>query len=259
MLLTIDAGNTNITLGVFDGNNLTSTFRITTKEKRTSDEFKILIFNLLQSEHIDPHDIIEVIVSSVVPNIMHSLVNSIKKLFKVMPLIIGPGIKTGIAINAENPKEVGADRIVNVTAAYNKYKRACLIIDFGTATTFDYVSDKGVFEYTVITPGLEIAGNALSNNAAKLPAIEIKFPSTILTKNTISGMQAGLMYGYLGQVEYIVRKMKKEINNEMIVIATGGLGREIAKNTDCINVYEKNLAFHGMKIIFDKTKEAQKQ
>lgn len=258
MLLTIDAGNTNITLGVFDDDKLTSTFRITTKEKRTSDEYKILFYNLLHSEHINPHDINEVIISSVVPNIMHSLVNSIKKLFSVHPLIVGPGIKTGIAINAENPKEVGADRIVNVTAAFNKYKKACLVIDFGTATTFDYVSEKGVFEYTVITPGIEIAGNALSTNAAKLPAIEIKLPKTILTKNTISGMQAGLMYGYLGQVEYIVKKMKEEIGNDMLVISTGGLGREIANNTDTINVYERDLAFYGMKIIHDRTKESQK-
>ena len=259
MLLTVDAGNTNITLGVFDQNELRSTFRITTKENRTSDEFKILIFNLLISDSIDPTAINEVIISSVVPNIMHSLVNSIRKLFNAEPLIVGPGVKTGIAINAENPKEVGADRIVNVTAAYNKHRRACLVIDFGTATTFDYVSDKGVFEYTIITPGIEIAGNALSQNAAKLPAIEIKKPESILAKNTINGMQAGLIYGYLGQVEYIIKQIKKEIGSDMLVIATGGLGKVIAQNTEYINIYNKNLAFYGMKIIHDRTKEAMNQ
>lgn len=259
MLLTIDVGNTNITLGVFNENELSATFRITTKEKRTSDEFKILIYNLLISDNLNPKDITEVIISSVVPNIMHSLTNSIKKLFKVDPLIVGPGIKTGIAINAENPKEVGADRIVNVTAAYNKYRKACLVIDFGTATTFDYVSDKGIFEYTVIVPGVEIAGNALSSNAAKLPAIEIKTPKTILAKNTITGMQAGLMYGYIGQVEYIIKQIKKELGKDMLVIATGGLGREFNTHSDLIEVYDRNLAFYGMKIIYDKTTGKKKQ
>ena len=216
--------------------------------------FKILFYNLLKSENLSPKFIDDVVISSVVPNIMHSLTNCIYKLFNVEPLIIGPGIKTGISINAENPKSVGADRIVNVTAAFNKYKKATLIIDFGTATTFDYVSDDAVFEYTIITPGLEIASMALTSNAAKLPAVQIKMPNSILAKNTIAGMQAGIMYGYIGQVEYIIKKMKEEIGKDMLVIATGGLGRTISENTKYIDIYERDLAFYGMKLIFEKNK-----
>jgi len=254
MLLTIDAGNTNITLGIFDKEDLLTTFRITSKESHTSDEYKILLYNLLQSEDISVKDIKDVVISSVVPNIMHSLTNCIYKLFNVEPLIVGPGIKTGISINAENPKSVGADRIVNVTAAYNKYRKAVLVIDFGTATTFDFVSKDAVFEYTVITPGLEISSKALTENAAKLPSVQIKVPKSILAKNTIKGMQAGIMFGYLGQVEYIIKKMKEEIGQDMLVIATGGLGRTIYENTKYIDSYDRNLAFYGMKLIYEKNK-----
>lgn len=259
MLLTIDAGNTNITMGVFDEDELVGSFRITTKIPRTSDELGFLICNMLITKGIDPHSIEHVIISSVVPKIMHALTNSIRKYLNREPLIINSEIETGIKIHTDNPKEVGADRIVNVAAAYHIYKKACMIIDFGTATTYDYVSDEGIFEYTVISPGIEISAQALVSQTAKLPDIEIKKPDSILAKNTVQGMQAGLVYGYIGQVEYTIKKMKEELNKEMVIIATGGLGRMIYNETDCIDFYDPDLAYKGMKIIFEKNKEAFKQ
>ncbi|MEA4875525.1 type III pantothenate kinase [Anaerorhabdus sp.] len=253
MLLTIDVGNTNITMGVFDGDNLIGNFRLTTKTPRTSDEFGICLQTLLTKYNIEPEQINDVIISSVVPKVMHALNNCSIKYLNKTPIIIGPGIKTGIQIQSDNPKEVGADRIVNVAAAYYTYHQACLIIDFGTATTFDYVSDKGVFEYTVIAPGIEISAQALWNQTAKLPEIEIKKPEKVLAKNTVNGMQSGIVNGYIGQVEYLIKAILKELNTKNVkVIATGGLGRIIYNETDCIDVYDPDLAFKGMKIIYDR-------
>ena len=258
MLMTLDVGNTNITGGIFDGDDLKATFRLTTKTPRTSDELGMVLWMIMSARMIDATAISDVIISSVVPKVMHSLENAIIKYFHVTPLIIGPGIKTGVSVNAENPKEVGADRIVNVAAAYHLYHQACMVIDFGTATTFDYISDKGVFEYTVISPGIEISAQALWSMTSKLPQIEIVKPERVLAKNTVNGMQSGLVYGYIGQVEYIVRKIKEELNDpDMKVIATGGLGRILVNETDCIDEYDPNLAFKGMKIIYEKNRKGQ--
>jgi len=254
MLLVIDVGNTNITLGVYDNNVLIANFRLTTIMQRTSDEFGITLFSFFRTKDIDPKKIEGVVISSVVPKVMHSLTNSIRKYFNLTPMIVGPGVKTGISIKTENPKEVGADRIVNVAAAYHIYGGPVIIIDFGTATTYDYVNEKGEFEFGVISPGLEISAQALWTKAAKIPEIEIKKPETIMCKNTITSMQGGLVYGYIGQTEYIIQKMKEETNQEIKVIATGGLGRIIYNETDMIDVYDADIAFKGMKIIYEKTK-----
>lgn len=254
MLMTIDVGNTNITLGVFDGEELRATFRLTTKAPRTSDELGVSICSFLNARGIALDQITDAVISSVVPKVMHSLTSALRRYFSVTPLIIGPGIKTGIRMGGDNPKETGADRIVNVAAAYHTYKRACLVLDFGTATTYDYVSDEGVFEYTVISPGLQISAQALWSQTAKLPEVEIVKPASILARNTVNGMQSGLVYGYIGQVEYIIKKMREELGGEMIVLATGGLGRMISKETEEIDFYDPNLAFKGMKIIYEKNR-----
>ncbi|MFV0379588.1 MAG: type III pantothenate kinase [Anaerorhabdus sp.] len=255
MLLTIDVGNTHITMGILNGSEIIGNFRLTTKTPRTSDEYEICLSTLLERNNIIPEDIEDIIIASVVPKIMHSLVNCIRKYLNKMPIIIGPGIKTGVQIHTDNPKEVGADRIVNVAAGYYTYHKACLIIDFGTATTFDYISKSGVFCHTVIAPGLEISAQALWSQTAKLPEFEIKKPNSILAKNTIHGMQAGVVYGYIGQVEYIIKEMIKELKTDDIkVIATGGLGRIISAETELIDEYDPHLAFKGMKIIYDKNK-----
>jgi len=253
MLLTIDAGNTHISMGVFQGDDLIGTFRLTTKTPRTSDEFGLCISSLLELRKIRLEEITDVIISSVVPKIMYSLTNSIRKYLHLEPMIIGPDLVTGIEIRTENPKAVGADRIVNAAYVHHIVKEACLVIDFGTATTYDYVSKEGVFEYTVISPGLEITAQALSRETAKLPEVEIKKPASILAKNTVNGMQAGIVYGYIGQVEYIVRKMKEELGN-FKVIATGGLGRVFEKEPGLIDEYDPDLAYKGMKVLFDMNK-----
>lgn len=254
MLVVVDVGNTNITLGVYNEDKLIANFRLTTKLQRTSDEFGIALFSFFQTKNINPQDVEDVLISSVVPKIMHSLTNAIRKYFNIEPIIVGPGIKTGICIKTENPKELGADRIVDIAAAYHIYGGPTLVIDFGTATTYDYVNELGEFEFGVTSPGIEICAQALWTQAAKLPEIEIKKPESIVCRNTITSMQGGLVYGYIGQTEYIIKKVKEAVGKDIKVVATGGLGRIIYNETDMIDVYDPDLAFKGMKVIYHKNK-----
>ncbi|MBR3646596.1 MAG: type III pantothenate kinase [Lachnospiraceae bacterium] len=255
MLLALDAGNTNITVGVFDNDKIVGTFRLNTQIARTSDEFGILIIDLLTHNKIDAAKVNDVIISSVVPKIMHSLINGIRKYFKVDPIIIQAGIKTGIKVKTASPADVGADRIVDLAGAYGIYGGPALVIDYGTATTYDYVDVEGNFEFGVTSPGIRTSAKALSQDAAKLPEIEIKMPDTILVRSTVTSMQAGLIYGYIGQTEYIIDKMKEATGvHDMKVIATGGLGRIIADNTEKIDIYDPDLTLKGMKLIFDKNR-----
>lgn len=259
MLVVIDIGNTNITIGIYKQNKLIGNYRLTTKMKRTSDEYGFMILNFLSASKVKKEDIQDVIVASVVPKIMHSFLNSIRKYMHKEPIVIGPGIRTGISIKAENPKAVGADRIVDAAGAFYEYGGPCLVIDFGTATTYDYVDEHGNFEYGVITLGLETNAQAMWTQAAKLPEIEIKKPKSILTKTTTTSMQAGLVYGYIGQSEYIIKQFKKELGMNMKVIATGGLGKIIYRNTDEIDVYDRDLTFKGLKYIYEKYSEDKKR
>ncbi len=255
MLFAIDVGNTNITIGLYDGQRLEKTFRMTTGISRTSDEFGVFLCELLRMRNLSNDVINEVVIASVVPNIMHSLTNGIKKYFGISPLIVEPGIKTGINIAIPNPKQLGADRIVDAVAAYYIYGGPVLVLDFGTATTYDLVNGEGSFTAGVTSPGIGLSANALWSGTAKLPEIEIKVPDTILCKDTISSMQAGVCLGYIGQTEYIVKRMKKESGfRDMKVVATGGLGKMIYENTDCIDVYDPDLTLHGLRIIMDKQK-----
>ena len=253
MLLVIDVGNTNITIGIYDGDDLCASFRLSTKDRtRTSDEFGIELYNLLHAKNIKASDIKSTIISSVVPNLMHSLTNAIYKYFNMEPLIVGPGIKTGLSIHIDEPRSLGADRIVDAVAAYTIYGGPILVLDFGTATTYDFVSADGVFECAVTAPGIEICAEAMWSKAAQLPKIEIKKPASILAKNTITSMQAGVVFGYIGSVEYIISAMKKELGCGCKVVATGGLGRIIASETKMIDEYDPDLTFKGMKIIYEK-------
>lgn len=255
MLFAIDAGNTNITIGLFDGERLEKTFRMTTGISRTSDEYGVFLCDWLRMRQLSTDVIDEVIIASVVPKIMHSLVNGIKKYFGITPLIVEPGIKTGINIALPNPKQLGADRIVDAVAAYHMYGGPVLTVDFGTATTYDLINADGVFEAEVTSPGIRLIANALWTGTAKLPEIEIKVPETILCKDTISSMQAGVCMGYIGQTEYIVKRMRKESGyDNMKVVATGVLGKMIYENTDCIDVYDPDLTLHGLRLIMDKQK-----
>ncbi len=253
MVLVIDVGNTNITCGVYEKDALKTTFRITTKIPRTSDEYGVLFRDMLNSNDISTEDIEGVIIASVVPNVMHALVGAINRYVGKNPLIVGPGIKTGIMITSDNPKEIGPDRIVDAVAAYVKYGGPVLVLDFGTATTYDLVTEDGKFPVGITAPGIRISAKALWEDTAKLPEIEIKKPKSILATETISSMQAGLVYGQIGQTEYIIKKVKEETGyTNLKVVATGGLGRIIANETDTIDVYDSSLTLDGLKIIYDK-------
>lgn len=253
MLLVVDVGNTNITLGVFEGEELLATFRMTTKIPRTSDEYGILLCDLLEKKGMDMKKIEAVIVASVVPGIMHSFTNAIVKYLDIRPIIVGAGTKTGIRIATANPKEIGADRIVDAVAAYGLYGGPVIVIDFGTATTYDLVMEDGSFTAGITSPGIKICANALWNETAKLPEIEIKKPDSILAKETVTSMQAGLIYGCIGQTEYIVKKIIEEAElKDVKVIATGGLGRIIANATECIDVYDPMLTMKGLRLIYEK-------
>lgn len=253
MLLGIDVGNTNITLGAFKGDSLVGSFRMTTKLSRTSDEYGILIQDLLEHNGIRVEDLDAVIVASVVPDIMYSFNSGIIKYLKKEPIIVGPGVRTGIKIITENPRQIGADRIVDAVAAYELYGGPVIVVDFGTATTYDLVLGDGSYAAGVTAPGIQTSARALWEAAAKLPKFEIIKPKSILAKETISSMQAGVVYGYIGQSEYIIRQMKKESGLEDIkVVATGGLGKIIADELDLIDVYDKNLTLQGLRLIYER-------
>lgn len=253
MLLTVDVGNTNITFGVFDKEELVGTFRMMTKQLRTSDEYGVTLVSLLQYNQIAIDSISGIIVASVVPNIMHSLLGGIERYLKKKPLIVGPGIKSGIKIVTENPKEIGPDRIVDAVAAYEKYGGPVLVIDFGTATTYDLINENGEFCAGITAPGIRISAKALWEDTAKLPEIEIKRPKSILAQNTVTSMQAGLVYGQIGQTEYIIQQVKKESGlDKLKVVATGGLGSIIADETDAIEIYDRTLTLYGLRSIYCK-------
>ena len=234
MLLALDVGNTNITIGVFKRKEIIEVFRITTKLPRTSDEFGILISSLLKEKGLDEGEVKAAIIGSVVPNIMHSLSSGLIKYFDVKPIIVGPGIKTGINLGRFNPREVGADRIVDLVAGYEIYGGPALVIDYGTATTYDIVTENGVFLAGVIAPGIRTSANVLYRDAARLPEI-------------------GLYYGVVGETKYMVQKMKEETGfDNMKVIATGGLGNMIAQTVDEIDYYDPTLTLKGLQIIYEK-------
>lgn len=253
MVLALDVGNTNITAGVFSGDELKASFRITTKMPRTSDEFGMILCDLIEKNKIQVGKIKDVIVCSVVPNIMHSLCSGIIKYLHISPLIVEAGIKTGIKIVTPNPQQIGADRIVDAVGAYEIYGGPVLVIDFGTATTYDFVDGNGAFLGGITAPGIRISAKALWEDAAKLPEIEIRKPEKVLGKDTISSMQSGLIYGQIGQTEYIVKRVKEEMGlSDIKVVATGGLGRIIAEETDAINIYDPNLTLKGTYLVYKK-------
>ncbi|KOA18763.1 type III pantothenate kinase [Clostridium homopropionicum DSM 5847] len=259
MIFVLDAGNTNIVLGIFKEKELIVECRIGTDSKRTADEYGIQVLELFNHNKIDVKEIEGVIISSVVPNIMYSIEHMIRKYFKVNPIVVGPGVKTGINIKYDNPKSVGADRIVNAVAAHDIYKKPLIIIDFGTATTYCAVTKKGDYLGGAICPGIKISADALFEKAAKLPRIELIKPSHIICKNTVSSMQSGIVYGYIGQVDYIVTKMKEEMKSfgeeDPYVIATGGLAGLIFQESATIDEVNPFLTLEGLRIIYEKNKE----
>lgn len=259
MILVLDAGNTNMVLGLYEDKNLIADWRLSTDPLRTADEYSIQVIQLFLQSNLRLEDVEGVIVSSVVPNIMYSVEHMVAKYFKKKPIIVGPGTKTGINIKYDNPKEVGADRIVNAVAAHEIYKKPLVIIDFGTATTFCAVTQSGDYLGGAIAPGVKISSEALFEKAAKLPRVELMKPSSVICKNTVSSMQAGMTYGYGGLVDHIVSKIKQELmdsgEKEPLVVATGGLAKLISEESETIDIIHSFLTLEGLRIIYEKNKD----
>ncbi len=256
MILVIDVGNTNMTLGVYQGEELKATFRIMTKTPRTSDEYGVIITQLLKNKGIEAMGLEGSIVASVVPDVMHSLMSGLMRYTGTRPVNVGPGTRTGIRIVTEEPRAIGADRIVDAVAAYEKYGGPVLVLDFGTATTYDLITERGEFTAGITAPGIRISSEALWTQAAKLPNIEIRKPKSILAQETITSMQAGLVYGQIGQTEYIIKKVREESGIQNLkVVATGGLGRLIADETEAIDIYDSSLTLDGLRIIYGKNRK----
>jgi len=253
MLLVFDVGNTNMVLGAYKGKELVSNFRLGTDKSKTSDEYGVIIRQLFEYENLSLNNVRDVIISSVVPEVMHSLENFSMKFCNKEPIIIGPGVKTGINIKYENPQQVGADRIVNAVAGFEKYGGPLILIDFGTATTFCAVSSKGEYLGGAISPGIKISSEALFQRASKLHKVEIAKPKGVIGKNTTWAMQSGIVFGYAGLVDNIVKMMMKELGEEDVkVVATGGLAPLICAETSTVRIVDKFLTLEGLRIIYER-------
>ncbi|MEM4657867.1 MAG: type III pantothenate kinase, partial [Candidatus Methanosuratincola sp.] len=251
LLLAVDVGNTNIGFGIFRGSELMAHFRVGTDRTKTSDEYGILIKNLIEAKGISARNVEGGIISCVVPPLIDPLKKALGDFFGIFPLLVEPGVKTGMPILYANPKEVGADRIANAVAAYNKYRRSVIVVDFGTATTFDCISDRGEYMGGVIAPGLQVSAEALFTAASKLPKVEISRPKTVIGKSTVESMQAGLIYGYAGLVDGIASRILREMPRGTRVVATGGLAGLIAGESKRIEEVDDLLTLNGLRLIYD--------
>lgn len=260
MILVLDVGNTNIVLGVYEEKKLVVDWRLATDSKRTADEYGVQVTQLFTQNNLSPREVEGVIISSVVPNIMYTIEHMIRKYFNLIPLIVGPGIKTGINIKYDNPKEVGADRIVNAVAAHDMFNKPLILIDFGTATTFCAVAKNADYLGGAICPGIKISADALFERAARLPRVELLKTPGVICKNTVTSMQAGIIYGYTGQVDFLVEKMKAEMETygeyDPVIVATGGLAALISRESKYIQNVIPNLTLEGLRIIYEKNKES---
>ena len=264
MLLAFDVGNSNIVLGVFKDGKLVTNWRIETDNNKSADEYGMIVTQLFQYEGLQASDVKDIIISTVVPSVLYTLQHLAMKYFKKRAITVESGVKTGLVVKYDNPKQVGADRIVNAVAAYQKYGGPLIIIDFGTATTFCAVTEKAEYLGGSIAPGLKIASEALFEKTSKLPKVELEEPGQTICKNTIQSMQSGLVYGHMGLVDYIVNKMKRELEaitesgKAVTVVATGGLSTLIDDGVDCIDHVDKMLTLEGLEIIYQKNKKPAK-
>ncbi len=252
MLLVVDVGNTNTVIGIYEGEKLVNNWRIRTVVDHTIDEYGMLILNLYKNSKVSSKSITSIIISCVVPSMLNILEPLCRKYFDLSPLIVGPGMKTGMPIYYDNPREVGADRVVNAVAAHEKYKGDLIVVDFGTATTFDYVTHRGEYMGGCIAPGVVISSEALFRRASKLPPVELTRPRHVIAKDTVSSMQAGIVFGYASLVDGIVNRIKKEAQKDPKVIATGGLANVIAKETTTIDHVDEMLTLEGLRIIYSR-------
>lgn len=255
MLLVMDIGNTNIAVGIFQEKILVKHWKIKSEREKTCDEYAVTLLNLFSISKVDAAQIDAVIFSSVVPPLTPIFQTLSHSLFQVKPLIVGPGLKTGMPILYENPQEVGADRVVASVAAFEKYGGPCIVVDFGTATTFDSISKKGEYLGGAIAPGIQIAAEALYLKTAKLPRIEIKKPEGIIGRTTVASMQSGLYYGYIGLVVNIIKEIKHELGEETKVVSTGSVASQIFREIESINHLEPNLVLEGLRILHERNSE----
>lgn len=257
MIFTMDVGNTNIKMGLFNGKELIKYWRLSTNRTSTSDEYGILVTSLFHTDGLSRNLVDGIMVSSVVPSVNFTIEHMCSDYFGQMPKFVMPGIKTGINIRYDNPQALGSDRICNAVAAQAYYGSPCIYIDFGTATTFGVVDEKGAFAGGCICPGIKIASDALVRGTAKLPNFELTKPDAVIGKNTITNLQSGIFYGYVGQVEYLIRRMKQELNREdAIVVATGGMAHMIAAETSSIDRIDGRLTLKGLRLIYERNQEA---
>jgi len=257
MLLAVDIGNTNTVLGIFQEQKLIEDWKIKTEEDKTSDEYAFILLSLLNFSRLEAREIESVIISSVVPPLTPVFQNACQKLFEIKPLIVGPGLKTGMSILYENPQEVGADRVAATVAAFGKFGGPCIVVDFGTATTFDAVSSKGEYLGGAIAPGIQISAEALFLKTAKLPRIEIKKPKKAIGRSTVSSMQSGLFFGYIGLISNIIEKIKRELGRDVRVISTGGFAAQISPEIKSIDFFEPHLVLEGLRIIYERNKQEE--
>lgn len=255
MILVFDIGNTNIVLGVYRDSELLAHWQLSTNRQQTADEYGILIKTLFNCEGLEAKDVNAMVISSVVPPLMDNIGQMASKFFGVEPLLIGPGIRTGLRIMYDNPKEVGADRIVNAVAAFAKYGGPVVIVDFGTATTFCAVSATGDYLGGAIVPGIRIAAEALFQRAAKLPRIELAKPKTAIGRNTVASMQSGIVFGYAGLVDAMVRRFRAEMGGKAYVVATGGLAELIAGEAETIQTVDPFLTLEGLRLLYERNRE----
>jgi len=254
MLLTADIGNTNIVIGMFQGKKLIENWKIRTEREKTSDEYALSLLGLFKFSRLEASEVKSVIISSVVPPLTPVFQSLSQKLFKIRPLIVGPGLKTGMPILYENPLEVGADRVVAAIAAFEKYKGPCIVVDFGTATTFDAVSSEGEYLGGAIAPGIQISAEALFIKTAKLPRIEIRKPKKAIGRSTVTSMQSGLFFGYIGLISNIIEKIKGELGKDATVISTGGFAAQISEEIKFIDFHEPHLILEGLRIVYERNK-----
>jgi type III pantothenate kinase len=252
MLLVIDIGNTNSVLGLFDGKELVRSWRTSSDSNKTEDEYQVLFSQLFLMGGFKAEDVTGVTLASVVPPVTAVMERTLEKWLGVKTLVIGPGVKTGMPILYDNPREVGADRIVNAVAAYERIGHGVIVVDFGTATTFDCVSPKGEYLGGVISPGIQISAEALFVRASKLPRIEISFPKQVLAKNTVDAMQSGITYGYADMVDGILRRLSRELDFPFSIMATGGLARAILKKCEHVIEIDDDLTLHGLRLIHER-------
>ena len=252
MILTLDIGNTNIKTALFEGERMAAYWRISTNRTMTSDEYGMLMCNLFTHHNVSMKSVTGIVISSVVPTINYTIEHMCMTYFGRAPMFVAPGIKTGIHIRYDNPKELGSDRIANAVAAYELYGGPCIYIDFGTATSFGVVSQKGEFLGGAICPGLKVTADALVDRTAKLPRFELVKPATVIGKNTITNLQSGILYGHIGLVKYLIKRMKEELGSDCKVIATGGMAVLIREECPEITDLDGLLTLKGLRLIYDK-------